>query len=109
MDLAVAAVALPEVLRDGVVGVLPDDVLDALPTHLDLLDAVSTGGPAGEIDRLEALRVLDLRLARHEHVVLQALLDVGGGDVPRPTGPPTAVPDAHRPGPGPMGQTVPRT
>ena len=110
MDLAVAALALPEALGDGVVGVLPDARPGrSCPPTLGLLDAVSTGGPAGEVDRLEALRALDLRLARYEHVVTQALLDVGDGMPPGRAGPPTRVPAAHRPGPGPMGQTVPRT
>ncbi|WNB85887.1 hypothetical protein [Cellulomonas sp. ATA003] len=77
MDLAVAALVLPEALG-------PDaDV----PDLLALVDAVSAGGPQGELDRLESLRDLDARLARHAQGVDQAIEAARGG----------------------MGQTVPRT
>lgn len=122
MDLAAAAVAVPEALGEHVRDLLPAGVDDDLPTHVGLVDAVSAGGPAGEIDRLEALRELDRRLARYEVVVVHRLRLADAGRLaphPRPApragagavpgGAPTRAPDARRPGPGPMGQTVPRT
>lgn len=77
MDLAVAALVLPEALEPG--GDVPD--------LLALLDAVSAGGPQGELDRLESLRELDASLARHAQGIDQAVEAARGG----------------------MGQTVPRT
>lgn len=106
MDVAAAAVAVPEPLGGDVFGVLPDDAPDA-PSHLALLDAVSTGGPEGEIDRLEALRTLDERLARYELTVTRALHAAVGAGLPRQAGVGDREPGGHRPGPGPMGQTVP--
>jgi hypothetical protein len=76
MDLAAASVALPEPLGD-VVGHADGAAAHAdLPTLLGLADAVSTGGPEGEIDRLESLRALDRRLATYEATVARALRDL---------------------------------
>lgn len=74
--------------------------------HLGLLDAVSAGGPEGEIDPLEALHALDQRLARYESTVTRACGD-GRGAVGQPLGADRpGAPGPHRPGAGAMGQTV---
>lgn len=72
LDLAVAAAAQPEALG------LDPDVLPAgpeadLPMHSELCEHVLGGGPSIELDRLEALRALDKRLARYEQSVTEAL------------------------------------
>jgi hypothetical protein len=75
MDLAAAALAMPGPL--GVVGgAVPLAAQAGLPAVLGLVDAVSTGGPEGEVDRLEHLRALDRRLAAYETAVVGVLRDV---------------------------------
>ena len=98
MDLAAAALAMPEPLGH-VVGHVPVAAQVDLPMVLGLVEALSTGGPEGEVDRLEQLRGLDRRLAAYESTVVDLLREVAAelldrlvadavtaDVVPRPTG-----------------------
>jgi hypothetical protein len=97
-DLAAAALAMPEPLGHAAGHALPADARTDLPMVLGLVEALSTGGPEGEVDRLEDLRALDRRLATYESTVVRVLRDVADellerlvaeavapGVVPRPT------------------------
>ncbi len=74
LDLAIATAAMPDVLgmRDELTAVTSPPLED-LPTHPDLVRDVLGGGPSIEVDRLEALRAHDRRLARYETGVTEAL------------------------------------
>ena len=73
IDLAVATAALPDPLGRRVDHALASDAERDLPGHLDLVCAVLDGGPLAGLDRLDALRDLDRRLARYEATVNRAL------------------------------------
>jgi hypothetical protein len=110
MELAAAAVAMPGPLGDAVVHAVPAAAHAGLPLLLGLADAVSTGGPEGEIDRLERLRALDRRLAAYESTVAGALRDLADELLERVLA--DAVPVLAGAGPtppSPMGHTVPWT
>jgi len=72
LDLAVAMAAQPESLGQDV-DALPVGLEADLPQHAELVEHVLGGGPAIELDRLQALRELDKRLARYEQAVTEAL------------------------------------
>lgn len=72
LDLAVAAAAQPEPLGQEA-DVLPVGPETDLPMHAELVTQVLGGGPSIDLDRLEALRDLDRRLARYEEAVSVAL------------------------------------
>src|SRR5690606_31247203 len=72
LDLAVAAAAQPEPLGQEA-DVLPVGPETDLPMHAELVTQVLGGGPSIDLDRLEALRDLDRRLARYEEAVSIAL------------------------------------
>jgi hypothetical protein len=110
MDLAAAAVALPEPLGDAVGHAVPAAAQADLPLLLGLADALSTGGPEGEVDRLETLRALDRRLAGYESTVARALRDLADELLERVLADARPVAAAARPTPpSPMGHTVPWT
>jgi hypothetical protein len=110
MNLAAAALAMPEPLGQVVGHDLPAGARSDLPPVLGLVDAVSAGGPEGEVDRLEELRALDLRLAAYESTVVRALRDVADELLERLVADALAADVVPRPTAArPMGHTVPWT
>ena len=73
INLAVAAVILPDALGQDPTGVLPTGIERDLPDDLELAVAVLSGLPDGELDRIGDLRALDARLASYEATIGQAL------------------------------------
>jgi hypothetical protein len=110
MDLAAAAVAMPEPLGDAVGHAVPAEAQSQLPMVLGLVNAVSTGGPEGEVDRLEQLRLLDRRLAAYESTVVGVLREVADEALERLLADVVAPGVVPRATVGrPMGHTVPWT
>jgi hypothetical protein len=110
MDLAAAALAMPEPLGRAVGHALPSGAHTDLPLVLGLVDALSTGGPEGEVDRLEHLRDLDRRLEAYESAVVGALRDVADELLERLVAEAVAPDVVPRPtAGGTMGHTVPWT
>ena len=72
LDLAIAVAAQPDPLGLDA-DVLPSGEEADLPVHSELIAHVLGGGPSIELDRLQALRALDKRLARYEQSVAEAL------------------------------------
>jgi hypothetical protein len=107
MELAASAVAMPEPLGDVVGHGVPAAAHADLPLLLGLAEAVSAGGPEGEIDRLESLRALDRRLAAYESTVARALRDLADELLERVLADAVPVPVGARPTPPiAMGHTV---
>lgn len=72
LDLAVAAAAQPEPLGLEA-DVLPLPPGTDVPMHPALVERVLGGAPSIDLDRLQALRALDKRLACYERAVSDAL------------------------------------